>query len=144
MQDKIWYKCENVFSHEITGLRKCTNDSYENHISYIEEAIANQMKEMRWPGMWDLLEAKRRLEDGHIFYYLFDHKGVVGHVWIDDNYIYNVFVHPRRLDGVSNLFLKAVMSLEGKEEYNLYCDEWNIKAQKFFEKVGFTKIDSYI
>jgi len=144
MQSKIWYKCENVFSHEITGLRKCTNDSYEHHIPQIEEAIANQMKEMRWPGMWDLLEAKRRLEDGHKFFYLFDHKGVLGHMWIDDNYIYNVFMHPRRLDGVSKLFLKAVMSLDGKEEYNLYCDEWNIKAQKYFEGVGFTKIDSYI
>lgn len=144
MENKIWYRCENTFTDEITGLRKCTINSYDLHLPYIEEAIANQMKEMRWPGMWDLLEAKRRLVDGHKFFYLFDHKGVVGHMWIDDNYIYNVFVHPRRLDGVSKLFLKAVMSLDGKEEYRLYCDEWNKKAQKYFEGVGFTKIDSYI
>lgn len=144
MENKIWYKCENVFFHELTGLRKCTKDSYNLHLPYIEESIANQMKEMRWPGMWDLLEAERRLEEGHKFYYLRDHKGVVGHMWIDDSYIYNVFVHPRRLSGVSEIFLKAVMSLDGKEEYTLFCDDWNIKAQKLFEKVGFTKFVPYI
>ena len=144
MQDKIWYKCENVFFHEITGLRKCTIDSYDLHLPYIEEAIANQMKEMRWPGMWDLLEARRRLEDGHKFIYLRDHKGVIAHLWIGNNYIYNVFVHPRRLSGVSKLFLKSAMSLDGKKEYRLYCDEWNIRAQNFFEKVGFVKDSSYI
>ena len=144
MGDKIWYKCENVFAHEITGLRKCTLDSYNFHIPYIEQAIQVQMKEMRWTDMWDLVEAKRRLKNGHKFYYLRDLKGVLGHLWINKSYIYNVFVHPRRLDGVSSLFLKAAMSLDGMNEYELYCDEWNIRAQKFFEKVGFVKIDSYI
>jgi|SRR5210317_330836 hypothetical protein len=139
MENKIWYSIENIFSHEITGLRKCTLDSLDLHESYIEEAIANQLNEMRWPGMWDIVEAKRRLQEGHKFYYLRDHKGVVGHLWIDDDYIYNVFVHPRRLSGVSELFVKAAMSLDGQKEYNLFCDEWNKKAQNFFEKVGFTK-----
>lgn len=139
MENKVWYNCENVFAHEITGLRKCTLDSFDLHETYIKQAIANQLKEMRWPGMWDIIEAKRRLEEGHKFYYLRDHKGVVGHLWIDEDYIYNVFVHPRRLDGVSKLFVKAVMSLDGQKEYNLFCDEWNKRAQNFFEKVGFTK-----
>ena len=84
-------------------------------------------------------EAEERLKIGDVLWIGVDKEGPLAHVWFKDNYLYNMYVDPRRPDNYAVRFVQFCIQFIDSKEIILYCDEWNIAAQKMFEKVGFEK-----
>lgn len=135
---KVWYKIFNTKSYEhIPGLiwiQPHTLCSLENSI---QASIDSFHDHHDWPDMWDMDEAKKRLEQGHDLFLGMDQDGPLAHVWFDKNYLYNAYVNPIREEGYGVSFIQACLNFLEYDYIKLYCDDWNIRAQKFFEKVGF-------
>lgn len=93
-----------------------------------------------WTEMWDIEDAESRLKKGHMLFIGVDKEGPLAHVWFDENYLYNLYVNPRRPEGYGKKFIKACLNFVPFHTVSLCTDSWNIRAQKLFEKVGFTKI----
>ena len=119
-------------------------NNFKEFIPLIQETIDTFNKNVEWKDMWDIKEAEFRLKDGQDLFIGYDREGALAHVWFDKNYLYNCFINPRRPKGYGVTFITKCLQGISHRRIRLYCDEWNIKAQKFFEKVGFTKINSYI
>lgn len=145
MEDKIWYRISNTKNYDyIPGLLLIHYSTFCSLENTIQSTIDSFNLNVQWEDMWDLEEAKERLKSGHKLFIGVDSEGTLSHVWFKNNYLYNVYVNPRRPDGYGVKFIQACMNFIDYENIELYCDEWNIKAQKFFEKVGFKRINSYI
>ena len=93
--------------------------------------------------MWDIEECKIRISNNHIFF-IFLKKGLpIGHVWYDSNYLYNAYVSNERVDGESAWFIiETIKTIINNKIPNikLHTETWNIRAQKFWEKIGFVVI----
>lgn len=145
MSQKIWYKYNVVpstvpITDSILEVRLATLDKV---LPFVEESIELQRSSMDWDGMWDIEEAKNRLIKGDKLFLLRNHQAT-GHVWFDDDYLYNMYIHPSRPDGQSKRFVQATCARTGKDSIMLYVDDWNIAAQKLYEGVGFFKSNSYL
>ena len=68
-----------------------------------------------------------------------DKEGPLAHVWFDNDYLYNMYVNPRRPDEYGVKFVQFCLQFIVHDKVRLYCDDWNVRAQKFFEKIGFEK-----
>jgi ribosomal protein S18 acetylase RimI-like enzyme len=90
--------------------------------------------------MWDIEDAESRLKEGHNLFLGIDEEGPLAHVWFNSSYLYNCYINPRRENGYGEKFLESCFNLVPFHTITLHTDEWNVRAQKFFEKVGFTKI----
>jgi len=86
----------------------------------------------------NLQEALQRLDKGDRMFTLFS-SSLLGYCWVDDDYLYNFFVSQKRTKGDAQDFCNYVCKLIGKD-MRLFVVKPNSKGQKFFEKVGFTKI----
>ena len=75
---------------------------------------------------------------GHLEENLFQISLPLGCIYKDS--LYNVYVNPTREDGYGVSFVKSCLNSVRYDIVKLYCDDWNVRAQSFFEKVGFTKI----
>jgi len=137
---KFWYSLDNNKSFgTLPGVSLITNETFCSYENTIQASIDNFNRNVDWEDMWDLKEAKERLKKDHILFIGVDNEGPLAHVWFDDNYLYNMFVDPRRPDGYAVDFTKFCVQFISRDTINLYCDDWNIKAQKMFEKVGFKR-----
>lgn len=145
MENKVWYIYDNLISSPLTrDILHIQAHNFDQFKPYIEETIEVFNDNIDWTEMWDMEVANNRVEDGQDLFIGYDRQGALGHLWLEKNYLYNCFVNPRRPDGYGVKFVTKCMQSTNHRKIKLYCDEWNVKAQKFFEKVGFTKIKSYI
>lgn len=141
MENRINYTFQNTQDYPtIPGLLYINQDTFCSLKNTIQASIDCFNNTIVWTEMWDIEDAESRLNEGHILFIGVDEKGPLAHVWFDQSYLYNFYVNPRRPDGYGQKFLKACLSLVPFNRITLYTDEWNIRAQKLFEKVGFQKI----
>ena len=141
MQDnKVWYNIKNNKSYEhLAGVNLLSSDTLCSYENTVQASIDSFNSNVDWDDMWNLEEAKERCNKGHILFIGVDKDGPLAHVWFDKDYLYNMYVNPRRPDGYGVKFVQFCIQFIPYEYINLYCDDWNIRAQKFFEKVGFLK-----
>ena len=139
--NKIWYTLKNDKAAPfLEGVICVGNSSFYYYKETIQKSIDAFNRNVEWKDMWDLTQAKERLIKGDVLFIGTDYQGEpLAHVWFDKNYLYNAFVDPRRPDGYSKKFIQFVVQYIYSDTIELYCDDWNIKAQNLFEKVGFTK-----
>lgn len=124
---------------------KLTKQNIHKWPGLIQKCIDKFNSVHQWDEMWNENDAQGRFETNNcLFVYLklgeFDNP--IGYTWFDNDWLYNTFIHPSREQGHSVLFIQECChSLNTSiKEIELYCDDWNIKAQKLFSKVGFKKI----
>ena len=129
---------------DIDGVTRVTKSNLPQFINQIEESIEAFKREVEWDKMWGVEEAKKRLFNNEVLFLLRDNKGALGHVWFQEDYLYNMFVSERRVTGTSMRFILHCFNYVPYKNIRLYCDKWNYKAQKFFKKVGAKKISSYL
>lgn len=149
METKVWYNIENTKKlflednpeYGFLIIEVDDSNSFE-HFGYIKNTVETFNSLIEWKDMWSMEEASLRFKQGDKLFLLRDNEGALGHVWFANFYLYNLFIHPRREQGLSEKFIKYCISKIDEPEIFCYCDSWNIRAQKFFEKVGFMKINS--
>lgn len=129
---------------EELSILKISKNNFKLNQNLIKESIDTFHSEIKWEEMWDLYQCEIRLLQNQILYLLLENTKPIGHVWYDGNYLYNAFVSKQRYDGDSPWFIQETM-WDIKEHFNissikLYTDSWNIRAQKFWEKLGYEKI----
>lgn len=140
----IWYHADTT-TFDLPKFREgiLVYEATQDDHDIISRCINLFNSEIQWEGMFTLDIALKRLQLNNRFFILLDNNKVLGHVWFDEGYLYNFFVSQNRIKGDSQDFCKYVCSLINKK-ITLFCVKDNIRGQKFFEGVGFTKIDSYI
>jgi len=123
---------------------RITKEEYKEYTSLISKSIDKFNSEIEWDDMWDLYEAELRLNTNQILYLLMDSYKPIGHVWYKSDYLYNAFVSNERRDGDSAWFIQKTMwdmkQQNNIERVNLYVDDWNERAIKFWEKLGYIKL----
>ena len=142
MPSKIWYVTQNQKPYEVLpGVVQISEDDYLPMLDVVQQCIDLFNQNIEWDGMWDLSEAIKRFKEGaKLFVWYGPESNIIGYYWIAKNYIYNVYIHPSRPDNKSVKFLHTGFNFIDQPAFTLYCDDWNIQAQKFFEKAGFKKI----
>ena len=138
----IWYEMKNTRNYKvIPGIIVVDSKNFEKYSSLIQDTIDDFNSLHEWDNMWGLKEAKYRLDRNHILYLGTDSKGTLAHVWAEKNYLYNIFVNPRRKKNYSEEFARACFNYIDYENLSMYCDDWNIASQKLAPKIGFKKIN---
>lgn len=114
----------------------------------IENCIEFFNNEIKWDGMFDLKEAKRRINNGDKIFTGYQNGMVFGYCWltkIDKDYykIYNVFSRkteqPRTYGATDMLYY--VIKNHTKGVIIAEVDEWNTKSINVFSKLGFIQFD---
>ena len=123
---------------------KVTDSNSFKYIQEIKESIDCFNKEIDWKDMWDLEEAGKRFSKGQILFLLRDENGALGHVWFDEDYWYNLFIHPRREPGTAQRFTYHCFNFIPYKEIFAYVENWNEKAKKYVKSVGAKEISSYL
>lgn len=145
MENKIWYTFTNTQDYPtLEGLLWVQPHTFCSLENTIQTSIDSFNDKIYWTEMWDIETASNRLERGHDLFIGVDSEGPLAHVWFEKNYLYNLYVNPKRPVGYGEKFIKGCFNFIPYSTIRLYTDEWNTRAQKFFEKVGFIKINSYI
>ena len=140
-EQHIWYNGrKEIFKSPTFRQGVAVRELTEQDSFIIQQYIDLFNSEITWTGMFDLDTALFRLKKGHRMFGLFDDK-ILGYCWVDDDYLYNFFVSQKRVKGDSHDFCNYICKLIDKD-VKLFVVKPNIKGQKFFEKVGFTRIDS--
>lgn len=141
---KIWYTIPNKRQYKVLpGVLPITQEDYLPLLDVIQNCITLFNNTIEWDAMWDLATAINRFQEGQMMFIWYNKDGkVIGYYWVDKAYIHNVFIHPSRPDGQSTQFLQTGFNFIEYDELNLYCDDWNKKAQRFFEKLGGIKKSS--
>lgn len=140
----IWYRGDReIFKFPVFRKGVRVRELYYNDEDLIQECINLFNSEITWTGMFNLQDAANRLEKQHRMFSLFENDTLLGYCWVDGDYLYNFFVSQKRIKGDSQDFCNYVCKLVDKV-IRLYVVAPNTRGQKFFEGVGFMKIDSYI
>ena len=136
--NEVWYTIENNFwVPHVDGVVCIGPDTFCSYKNTIQASIDSFNNNIVWTEMWDLEDAESRLNEGHVLFIGVDKEGPLAHVWFDKDYLYNMYVNPRRPDGYGVNFLKFCLQFIAYPKISVYCDDWNVRAQKFFEKIGF-------
>lgn len=106
-------------------------------------------KKIEWEKMFDLNQAKERLNDNEIFYVAKYYQKIFGYAWIkhiDNNSlkIYNIFSNrenEKNPYGATDMIFLILNEFQKNTFFYAEVDEWNIKSQRVFEKLGFVKSD---
>ena len=149
MSYKIYFKHNldvkiNSSKREEISFLKITKNNFKENSELIQKSIDTFHSQIDWNDMWDLDECEVRLSQDEILYLLLDSGIPNGHVWYDSSYLYNAFVSENRTSGDSLWFIQETM-WDMKEIFNLrrislYVDDWNIRAIKFWKKLGFVEL----
>jgi hypothetical protein len=143
--NKIWYKFPNLAPYDVKeNVIMVTNSNSAKYIQEIKQSIYSFAAEIEWKNMWTLEEAGIRFSKNETLFLLRDEKGALGHIWFDQEYCYNLYVHPRRKKGTAERFTYHCFNFIPHKEIFAYADGWNKKAIKHFEKVGGIEISSYL
>jgi hypothetical protein len=130
-----------------TTIIKLTGENINEYPGILKNCIDRFNSEVDWDGMWTVEEAEERLSSNHIAFVLIDSTDtILSFVWFTENYLYNAFSHSDRVSGDTVKFIKRSCSqLDSSiKEIKLYCDDWNVKAQQMFKKVGFERYTPFI
>ena len=113
----------------------------------IQNCINLFNSKIKWDGMFDLEKAVQRIKSGDKMYVGYFEDNIIGYSWLKpinncEYYIYNVFIEQdsnNRNFGAADLAY-LIIKYHTRGLITLDVDEWNHKAQKFAEKLGFIKI----
>lgn len=149
MSFKLYFKHNldvKIDSNQREGISflKITQDNFSETKELIHKSIDTFNSEIEWNEMWDIVDAEIRLYQNQILYLLLENQTPIGHVWYESYYLYNAFVSVDREDGDSIWFIQETM-WDMKENFDLnhitlYVDDWNKRAIKFWEKLGYIKL----
>ena len=135
--NKIWYELENTHNYPyLDNIIWITNSNFSDNQDIIQQSIDSFNSNIEWDEMWDMKEAKQRLDNGHDLYIGYDNEGPLSHVWFQNDFLYNMFTNPRRPEGYSKQFIEGVFNFIPYDIITLCVDDWNIQAQKFWEKLS--------
>lgn len=127
----------------LPGVIQVTQEDYLPMLDKIQQCIDLFNSTIEWDEMWDIPTAIQRFKEGHVLFIWYGpESNIVGYYWVDENYIHNIFIHPSRPPNRSVEFLQTGFNFIKYHTFSLYCDDWNIRAQKFVEKLGGQKIIS--
>ena len=62
---------------------------------------------------------------------------VIGYVWFKEDLLYNAFMHSSRKKGISKRFFSRAIIMNSYETTKLFVKDWNVKAIRFWKKIGF-------
>ena len=149
MSFKLYFKHNldaKIDSNQREGISflKITQDNFSETKELIQKSIDTFNSEIEWNEMWDIVDTEIRLSQNQILYLLLENQTPIGHVWYESYYLYNAFVSVDREDGDSIWFIQESM-WNMKENFDLnhitlYVDDWNKRAIKFWEKLGYIKL----
>ena len=149
MSFKLYFKHNldvkiNSDKREGISFLKITQDNFSETKELIQKSIDTFNSEIEWNEMWDIVDTEIRLYQNQILYLLLENQIPIGHVWYESYYLYNAFVSVDREDGDSIWFIQETM-WDMKENFDLnhitlYVDDWNKRAIKFWEKLGYIKL----
>jgi hypothetical protein len=126
---------------------KVTRHNIHKWPDILDNCIKRFYDVLDWDDMWNKDDGEERLNQGCVLFVYFkngDFDNPIGYAWYDGNWMFNVFMHPSRPKGHTALFtLECCHSLDPSiKTVECRTDDWNIKAQKLYEKVGFTRLSS--
>ena len=121
----------------VDGINHIQAHNIDAEKELVQQTINTFNNAVVWTEMWNLEDANSRVEEGHSLFIGTDEKGTLAHVWFAEDYLYNCYVNSRRPDDYGQKFILSCLNLVPHSTINLYTDEWNVRAQRFFEKVGF-------
>ena len=102
MSNRIWYELENTHNYPyLDNIIWITNFNFSDNQDIIQQSIYSFNSYIEWDKMWDIDEAKQRLDNGHDLYIGYDNEGPLSHVWFQNDFLYNMFTNPRRPEGCS-------------------------------------------
>jgi len=147
VEDKIWYRLPTSKPYPVLdNTLHIESSNYKANLYYISEAINIFNKNIKWNGMWDLLQATERLENGEDLFIYSPNKHPKAFVWFKENYLYNFFVAPEvRKEGIGEKLIKHAYNILPYTTFYAYTESWNKVTQNFTEKrVGGIRIYSYL
>jgi len=150
MDKIIWYEFDKFSEFQIIEINSynlsISKIDYHNYILFLDKiqiSIDKFNSQIKWDGMWDISEAKKRLHKNDSLYLLSKMNLPIGHVWYTGEYLYNAFVSNERIHGESQWFIQQTMLDRYKSGHNqivLYTEEFNHRAVNFWEKLGFNRV----
>ena len=153
INETIWYEYINFTNFESININsnnlsitKIQLYNFSDFTDKIQLSIDKFNSQIEWDNMWDLNEAYERLSRTNTLYLLLKNDLPLGHVWYIGEYLYNAFVSNERVDGESQWFIQQTMLDRNKSGYNtitLYTEKWNVRANSFWKKLGYTIIDKF-
>jgi len=151
MDKIIWYEFDKFSEFQTIEINSydlsISKIDYHNHILFLDKiqiSIDKFNSQIKWDGMWDISEAKKRLHKNDSLYLLSKMDLPIGHVWYTGEYLYNAFVSNERNHGESQWFIQQTMLDRYKSGYNqilLYTEEFNQRAINFWEKLRFNRVE---
>ena len=113
----------------------------------IQNCINLFNSKIKWNGMFNLEIADQRIKSGDKMYVGYFENNIIGYTWLKpinnhEYYIYNVFIEQDSINrnfGAADL-VYLIIKYHTKGLITLDVDEWNDRAQKFAEKIGFKLI----
>jgi RimJ/RimL family protein N-acetyltransferase len=143
MENQVNYELnyENLIQRNIHPDFKIVETTDDN---IIENCINLFNSKIKWDDMFDLEVANNRIKMGDKMYVGYFEDNIIGYSWLKlinnhKYYIYNVFIEQDSINrnfGASDL-VYLIIKYHTKGLITLDVDEWNHKAQKFAEKLGF-------
>lgn len=116
------------------------NHNYKANKTLIKQSINTFNSEIEWAKMWTYESGiERILEPYHTLCLLTVNGQALGHVWYKGNILYNCFISKNRPDGISVKWLRGTFNIVQETMIQLSVDDWNKRADRFYEKVGFVK-----
>ena len=124
---------------------KITNQNVHKWPSLFPLCIELFNSEKYWDSMWTIEDALSRINAGVSFYVMFkikDTKSPIAYLWIDDDWVFNMFVHSSKPKDSSVSFMQQCIHMQNtdKEFIQWEVDEWNIAGIKCWAKVGAKRI----
>lgn len=119
--------------------------TYSSYYTIVEKSITNFNNEISWDNMFDMVDVSYRIKNDMVMYIGIIENEPFGHVWfknhLDGRLLFNLFVRNKVEDKkyTGTEFISYVLKKYELLKSPIYCDvdEWNVKSQKVFEKLGF-------
>ena len=103
-------------------------ENFFTNIDHITESINLFNNHVSYPEMWDLSVAEDRINDGGILFLIRKDNKPLGHLWAKGNYLYNLFIDPKRENGTTQSFCQHCFNNVPHDELIVYSDEWNKRS----------------
>lgn len=140
----VLYPSNFIFLNKTFTTILVTNENFKEVNFHIEKCIKLFNDEIIWSGMFDMDEAKQRVNEGKDFYIGLVENEILGYAWIqnykDGKKIFNIFVRNneknRKYSG-SEFISFLIRKYQSNCIVYAEVDEWNVKSINMFKKLGF-------
>jgi hypothetical protein len=143
MLDYILHKNSLAITSDIIPLLVINLDTIDANIPIINQCIGLFNSQLKWDGMFNITEARRRVAGGDTMYVGIDSE-VYSYLWVNSNpnyyFIYNVFSNNIRNNPNytgKNLLYSVIKSYLLDKDCKCEIDEWNVPSINLFKKLGF-------